>query len=130
MNINELTIGQVKEIAGIAANLSTVTSSAANAPQNPQFTIGQKVIVRSRDAGVLFGEYAGNDGSTIHLTTAIQMWKWFAAKGITLLDVATYGVKKSECKFSTAQAKLTVFNACALIEVTDEATKSLASVSA
>lgn len=95
---------------------------------SPIGNIGRKVIVRSRDAGVIYGEYAGNDGSTVRLTNARQLWKWYAAKGISLIDVATYGVKKSECKFSPAQATVTVFNACALIDVTAEASSSIEAV--
>jgi hypothetical protein len=90
--------------------------------------IGRKVIVRSRDAGVLFGEYAGNDGSTVHLRNARQLWKWHAAQGISLIDLATYGAKKSECKFSPASATVSVFNSCALIDTTAEAAKSLDAV--
>jgi hypothetical protein len=90
--------------------------------------LGRKVIIRSRDAGVIYGEYAGNDGSTVHLKNARQLWKWCAATGISLIDVATYGVKKSECKFSPAQATVTVFNACAMIDVTAEAAASVEAV--
>jgi hypothetical protein len=91
--------------------------------------IGRKVIVRSRDAGVIYGEYSGNDGDTVHVKNARQLWKWTAAKGISLIDVATYGVKKSECKFSpAAAATVTVFNACALIDVTAEAAASIEGV--
>jgi hypothetical protein len=94
----------------------------------PITQIGRKVIVRSRDAGVIFGDYVGNDGSTVHLRNGVQMWKWTAAQGISLIDVATYGVKTSGCKFSTAAATVTVFNACALIDVTDVAAASIGSV--
>ena len=90
--------------------------------------LGRKVIVRSRDAGVIYGEYAGNDGDTIHIRNGRQLWKWKAAKGISLIDVATYGVTKSDCKFSSASATVTVFNACALIDVTDDAAKSIEAV--
>lgn len=90
--------------------------------------IGRPVIVRSRDAGVLFGDYAGNDGSTVHLHNAVQMWTWKAAKGGTLTDCATYGVDASGCKFSFARATVTVFNACALIYCTELAAKSIASI--
>lgn len=89
---------------------------------------GRKVIVRSRDAGVIYGTLAGTEGSTIYLTEARQLWKWFAAKGLTLIDVATYGVKKSECKFSPASATLVVFNACALIDTTPAAAASIEAV--
>lgn len=96
--------------------------------ETPAAPIGKKVIVRSRDAGVIYGEYAGNDGSTVHLKNARQLWKWFAAKGLTLIDVATYGVEKADCKFSPAQANVTVFNACAMIDVSGEASVSIEAV--
>ena len=98
-------------------NIETLNTAAAETIGQ----IGRKVIVRSRDAGVIYGEYASNDGSTVSLKNARQLWKWYAEKGLTLIDVATYGVKKSDCKFSPAAATVTVFNACALIDVTDEA---------
>lgn len=86
------------------------------------------VIVRSSDAGVLFGDYAGNDGSTVYLINARQMWRWHAAKGGTLIDCAVAGVKSDICKFSPAQATVTVFNACALIDCTEEAAASIRAV--
>lgn len=86
---------------------------------------GRKVIVRSRDAGVIYGEYAGSEGSTIHIRNGVQMWKWFAAKGHTLIDVATHGVDADKCKLSPSSATVTVFNACALIDVTEAAAKSI-----
>ena len=92
---------------------------------DPDWAIGDKVIVRSRDAGVLYGRFDGMDGSTIRLRDARQLWKWFAAKGHTLIDVAKHGVKASECRFSPSQGKVIVFYACALIAVTDAAAKSI-----
>ena len=86
------------------------------------------VIVRSRDAGVLFGTYAGHDGSTVSLTDARQMWQWRAEKGGTLLDCAIHGVKDSGCKFSTSAATMTVFNACAMIDCSPEAAAMLRKV--
>jgi hypothetical protein len=88
----------------------------------------RNVIVRSRDAGVIYGKFAGREGSTINIRDGVQMWKWHAAQGISLIDVATFGVKKSECQFSKASAEITVFNACALIDVTDEAAASIEAV--
>jgi len=116
-------VEKIKEAIEIARLLGDENTAA-----QPVGQIGRKVIVRSRDAGVLYGEYAGNDGSTVHLRNARQLWKWFAAKGISLVDVATFGVKKSECKFSPASATVTVFNSCAMIDVTDEAASSIEAV--
>ena len=118
-----ITIEQAIAIAGVL-NAGTKPQAAPEAIGKP----GRPVIVRSRDAGVLFGEYAGNDGSTIHLTNARQMWQWHAAKGGTLIDCATYGVKADACKFSPSQATVTVFNACALIDCSDDATVSIRKV--
>ena len=84
---------------------------------------GRAVIVRSRDAGVQFGYLKAIDGSTVHLTNARQMWSWTAAQGGTLLDCATYGVKTG--KFSTVASAVIVIGACAVIDVAQEAIKSL-----
>lgn len=48
---------------------------------------GQNVIIRSRDAGVIFGKYVSHtDNGTVELKDARQLWRWHAAKGGTLLD--------------------------------------------
>lgn len=120
MNIQDL-----KDLIEIAGALGPKPTSTAS---DQIGVMGRKVIVRSRDAGVIFGDYAGNDGSTVHLRNGVQMWKWTAAQGISLIDVATYGVKASGCKFSPAAATVTVFNACALIDVTDAAATSIGTV--
>lgn len=118
MNIEDLTIGQAKQLAAIFGNVSPDT------PKNIKGD-GRAVIVRSREAGVQFGylqEYAA-DGSTVTVTNARQMWSWTAAKGGTLLDCATHGVK--EGKFSTPAKQVIVINACAIIDCTPEAVKTL-----
>ena len=117
----------LKELKSAIALLEQISQPESTAT-SPIGQLGRKVIVRSRDAGVIYGEYAGNDGSTVHLKNARQLWKWFAEKGISLIDVATYGVKRSECKFSPAQASVTVFNACAMIDVTVDASASIEAV--
>jgi len=89
---------------------------------------GRPVIVRSRDAGVLFGNYAGNEGSTVHLENAVQMWRWKAKEGGTLADCAQFGVDASGCKFSKGKAKITIFNACALIDCAGYAAEIISSI--
>jgi hypothetical protein len=108
----------IEQMVAILAALNVNSSSSA--PQTPR-----KVIVRSRDAGVLYGEYVSHDASSVTLKNAIQMWKWHAAEGFTLIDVAMNGVKKSECKFSTSAANVIVVNPCAIIDVALAATKSI-----
>ena len=86
---------------------------------------GRAVIVRSKDAGVQFGYLDRYEGSTVYLTKARQMWSWTAAEGGTLLDCATHGVKGG--KFSAAADAVIVIGACAIIDCTDKAVKTLES---
>jgi hypothetical protein len=89
---------------------------------------GTTVIVRGRGSGVLFGTYLGHEGSSVHLADAIQMWRWHAAKGGTLIDCATHGVLPNNCRFSPGRATVTVTDACAIIHVTPEAAQTIISV--
>lgn len=68
--------------------------NASPAPQENTLTpgSGRKVIVRSRDAGVQYGELEGYNEKFVVLKNARQMWSWTAAKGGSLLDCANYGV--------------------------------------
>jgi len=90
---------------------------------------GDYVIVRARDAGVIFGRlHSYENNGMVHVTEARQLWQWHAKKGGVLIDVANFGVKPNNCKFNPAQGIVTVFNACALIKCTDEAVESIKSV--
>lgn len=87
MDLNELTLGQAKEIAAF------VSGAAQTAPKSndPMIEGGNRaVIVRSRDAGVQFGYLDKfSERGTVYLKNARQMWSWTAAEGGTLLDCAT-----------------------------------------
>ena len=119
-----LTVEQAIAIAAVLNN----TSKPADPKTQTEKGDGRVVIVRSRDAGVLWGNYQGREAANIHLTNAVQMWSWKAAKGGTLVDCAIHGVEKANCKFSTAAATATVFNACTLIDCSAEGAASLAKV--
>lgn len=94
-------------------------------PEPARIVASRKVIIRSRDAGVVYGELVSIDGPNITVTNGRQLWKWKAAKGHTLVDVAEYGVDAKGCKFSPASATITVFNACALLDVSGAAVKTI-----
>lgn len=98
-----------------------------DAPSFEPFKPGQKVIVRSRDAGCLYGTLECMDAKAfaVTLTDARQMWSWKATKGITILDCAEFGVDSAKCKFSPAKRRVTVLNACAVVEVSAAAIASL-----
>jgi hypothetical protein len=117
MNTDDLTIKRARELAAMFCG----TPVAATVPKSDE----RPVIVRSRDAGVQFGYLLGYEGSTVHLRDARQMWSWTAAEGGTLLDCATHGVKAG--KFSTSASRVTVIGACAIIDCTEKAVKTLES---
>lgn len=96
MNINELTIGQARELAALFGKGSNEGSEGLNT------MIGQKAIVRTYSAGVWFGEIAEKSGNEVIVKNARRMWKWWAAEGISLSAVAIHGVKQSESKIVEA----------------------------
>ena len=60
--------------------------------------IGQKVIVRTESAGVFFGVLAHKEGAEVILTSARRMWRWWAAKSISLSACAIWGIKHGQSK--------------------------------
>jgi len=125
MNIDNLTLGEMKQIAALMNRVEAKEKADA-----PAYVVGDErpVIVRSRDAGVQFGYLLGYAGREVHLRDARQMWQWKAAKGGTLLDCATHGVNVSNSKFSGPVSKVIVLEACAIIDCTAECVSSIGSV--
>ena len=117
-------IETLKQALEIAKLLGAGESRAADAPETVNGD-GRAVIVRSKDAGVQFGYLDRYEGSTVYLTKARQMWSWTAAEGGTLLDCATNGVKGG--KFSSVAGAVIVIGACAIIDCTAKAVKTLES---
>jgi hypothetical protein len=62
--------------------------------------IGQKVIIRTYSAGVWFGELEQKAGSEVILKNARRMWRWWAAKSISLSSVSIYGIKPDKSKIA------------------------------
>ena len=109
----------IQELKNAVALIEALSGGGSAEPQAA--TAGDRVIVRSSEAGVIYGEFVKNDGPTVWLKNARQLWRWKAKEGICLIDVATYGVDASGCKFSPASATVAVFGACALINTTPAA---------
>ena len=95
MNINDLTIGQAKELAAMFGNKST-ESTGLNC------MTGKKVIIRTYSAGVWFGELGQKDHNEVILLNARRMWTWWAKEGISLSSVAVHGIKKDQSKIAEA----------------------------
>jgi hypothetical protein len=90
ININDLTIGQVKELASLFTQGAQKTESIGL----PQM-IGTKAIVRTYSAGVWFGEVIAKSGEEVILENARRLWRWKAKSGISLSSLALYGIDES-----------------------------------
>lgn len=89
-------------------------------------TNGRK-IVRSRDAGVFFGTITERDGDHITMTDARRIWYWAGAASLSQL--AQSGTSKpGECKFPEPVASVELFGVCEILDVTEQAAKSIDSV--
>lgn len=87
MDINELTLGQIKEIQALA-----FTGSAQKLESG---LIGKKVIIRTYSAGVHYGEIAEKEGNEVILKNARRLWYWKTQNnGISLSEIANHGVHK------------------------------------
>lgn len=90
MNIKDMKVGEVLEIAKMLGG------KGDEATLNRM--IGQRVIVRTYSAGVWFGTLDEKSGNEVILTDARRMWRWWAAKGISLSGCANHGVLHEKSK--------------------------------
>ena len=74
-----------------------------------------RVIIRTRDAGVHYGTIASRDGDTITLTDSRRIWFWKGAASLSQLAVS--GVTcPDECRFSVRVPEIKVFGAIEIIK--------------
>lgn len=96
MNINDMTIGQAKELATMFASTSQPQSASLNS------MIGKQVIIRTYSAGVWFGVLSEKSGNEVIISSARRMWRWFAAESISLSAVALHGIKEDNSQIAEA----------------------------
>lgn len=117
INIEELTIGQAKELATLF-----------NAPQQPQTglnsMLGKKCVVRTYSAGVWFGEIAEKSGNEVILKNARRMWYWYAAESVSLSAVALHGINQTKSKIVAAVPEVWL-EAIELIPASNKAATSI-----
>ena len=120
MNIDNLTYGELKQIANIF-------NKPESAIDNKM--IGKYVVVRCRDAGVHSGILESHNGRECVLTESRRLWYWKAAKGAFLSAVATEGVS-DESKIGREIPRIHLTENCEIIECTKEAEESIRSKAA
>jgi len=94
MNIDDLTLEQIKEINSLmTAGIKRITTGL-------NCMIGKKVIIRTYSAGVWFGTLEQKDGNEVIVRNARRMWRWWAAKGISLSAVSIRGINHGKSKIA------------------------------
>ena len=119
MNINELTLGQIKEIA----NLGICKTGDKSISEN-----GRYVIVRTHSAGVFAGNIKSRDGQEVVLENARRLWYWDGAASLSQL--AMEGVKNpSNCKFPCEVGRVELLQVVEIIDCTSTSQESIKGVS-
>jgi hypothetical protein len=119
MNINDLTLGQLKEIAAM------MNAKIPQPTQNPTHPfVGKYVIARCYSAGVHSGFVRSVDGDTCILTDSRRLWSWKAKDGIALSGVAQTGVKEG-CKIDVPNPEIYLTGICELIPCSDVSKESI-----
>ena len=90
--------------------------------------IGKYVIVRSNQSGVWAGTLASMDGTTVEMTDARRLWRWWAAEGVSLSGVATVGLhpqKLTQCRIEVPVGSALINDVVEILEVTPSARESI-----
>jgi len=89
--------------------------------------IGKKIILRSNDAGVLYGTLVKNEADSIILKNARKLYYWSGAN--TVEDLVTFGViDPKNCKFTWVIPEMEINSKVQIIPCTKEAIKVIEAV--
>ena len=119
MNIEELTLKQIREIAQL------VNSTVQPQTNKPHPFVGKYVIARCYAAGVHAGTVQSVDGENVILTDSIRIWSWKAKDGVALSGVAQNGIQKDKCKLDSKNPLIYLSGVCELIPCSDKAKESI-----
>lgn len=114
MNLDELTLGQIKQLEGLLGSTAIERSHRH---------LGKKVIIRTYSAGVHYGLLVEKVGKECILEDAIRIWHWSGANSLSQL--AKDGTEKPDsCKFAVPIKDITL-EWIEILPCTDEAQKSI-----
>lgn len=124
MDIGNLTINQIKEIAALAGSLA---GTSASSDENFTPHIGKICIIRTYASGVFMARVVKQNGRMVELADCRRLWSWKASESISLSAVAVNGVAGSSNKFPPATQEHTVLDA---LEIIPASAKCIESVNA
>jgi hypothetical protein len=119
IDIDSITVGQIKQIAALAGGPCGQSSKPA---QESPF-IGQHVILRTYSAGVHAGYLVSRDGDVAVLRNSRRLWNWQAKAGVALSGLAQSGLKSG--KVDTMLPLHEVIGVIEVIPTTDHARETI-----
>lgn len=90
--------------------------------------MGTYVVVRSGPSGCWAGTLVSIDKDTVTLTDARRLWRWWAAKGVSLSGVAAHGLcerKISECRIAAPVSTAVIMQVCEVLQASAVARASI-----
>ena len=128
MNINNLTLGELKQIQALLGGPSSITfsPSATTASVDPSVDplVGKYVIVRTFSAGVHAGTLVSQEKDVVLLADSRRLWDWKAKQGVALSGVAQFGLAP-DCKIDSINPLIRLTNAIETILASDSARVSI-----
>jgi hypothetical protein len=118
VNINDLTLGQIKEIQSLGI------ANQQSSSDGIQYAIGKNVIIRTYSAGVWCGTLSQKSGNEVILTDARRLWRWWSAESISLSGVANFGILEDKSKIAP-KVEGVWLEAIEIIPTTAKAEKSI-----
>ncbi len=121
INLNELTLGQLKEISALVEKNNIISCDTLNAKQHPM--LNKRCLIRTYSAGVHIGDVVWinpENSMEVKLENALRLWKWEGG-GLSLSAVANNGIKGGRLN-KTGEVMLT--NVIEFIPTTDAAEAS------
>lgn len=122
LNIDQMTYGELKQIAALFQGVQVQTTSVENTTLHP--FVGKYVIARCYAAGVHAGTVVSVDGDTCVLSDSRRLWSWKAKDGVALSGVAQTGVQ-SGCKIDVVNPEIYLTGVCELIPTSEIAKESI-----
>lgn len=113
MNVDELTIGQIKQLQNLIGGVQVRQQTTCP-------MLGKRCLIRTYSAGVHIGDVAWvnpENAMECKLENALRLWKWEGG-GLSLSEIANNGIKGGRLN-STGEVMLT--NAIEYIPTTKEA---------
>ena len=116
MNIDDLTVGQAKELAAMFAGQPAPVAA-------PHPLIGKYCICRCSAAGVHAGEVVSVNGDTVILRNSRRPWQWQAVDGVALSGVAQNGLAGG--KIDTLNPEIQLMGVCEIIPCSAKAQEDI-----